>query len=91
MKCDKIKTVLKDIIDNDIKEFARINKTSFTRNRKMCYEDFMLLLLSRKGLTTTMELNNFFKDQDRREDIVSKQAFSKQRNNLNPEVFVELN
>lgn len=91
MKCDKIKTVFKDIIDDDIKEFARINKNSFTRNRKMCYEDFMLLLLGRKGLTTTMELNNFFKDQDRREDIVSKQAFSKQRNNLNPEVFVELN
>lgn len=91
MGYDRIRTVFKNIKTLNMKNIARITSTNFTRNRKMSYEDFMLVLLSRRGTTTTMELNNFFKEQDRRDDIVSKQAFSKQRCNLNPAVFVALN
>ncbi|MBU3131942.1 IS4 family transposase [Clostridium gasigenes] len=81
MGYDRIRMAFKDIKTPDMKNIAR----------KMSYEDFMLVLLSRRGTTTTMELNNFFKEQDRRENIVSKQAFSKQRCNLNPGVFIALN
>lgn len=38
-----------------------------------------------------MELNNYFREQNRRDDIVTKRAFSKQHYNLNPEVFMALN
>ena len=91
MVYDRIKNVFKEIKTPDMKNIARITSTKFTRNRKMNYEDFMLILLARRGTTTTMELNNFFREQDRRDDIVSKQAFSKQRCNLNPDVFIALN
>jgi hypothetical protein len=50
-----------------------------------------MINLARKGKTLSMEINNYFKDAAKREDRVSKQAFSKQRMNLNPEVFVILN
>ena len=72
MGYDRIRTVFKDIKTPDMKNIARITSNKFTRNRKMSYEDFMLVLLSRRGTITTMELNNFFKKQDRRENIVSK-------------------
>ncbi|MFT8342196.1 MAG: IS4 family transposase [Clostridium beijerinckii] len=91
MKCDRIRAVFEDIKTPDIKNIARITSNKFTRNRKMSYEDFMLILLSKRGITTTMELNNYFRKLDRTEDMVSKQAFSKQRYNLNPEVFIALN
>lgn len=91
MNYDRIKSVFKDIKTPNIKNIAKITSNVFTRNRKMSYEDFMLILLSRRGTTTTMELNNYFRNQDRRDDIVTKQAFSKQRYNLNPEVFIALN
>lgn len=91
MVYDRIKSVFEEIKTPDMKNIARITSNKFTRNRKMSYEDFMLILLSRRGTTTTMELNNFFREQDRRADIVSKQAFSKQRCNLNPDVFIALN
>lgn len=38
-----------------------------------------------------MELNNYFKQIHKKEDTITKQAFSKQRKNLNPQTFIELN
>lgn len=58
----------------------------------MPFEDLTKFILAKKGkTTTTMELNNYFKEIEKRKNTVSKQAFSKQRQNLNPDVFVELN
>ena len=91
MKYDRIRAVFEDIKTLDIKNTGKMTSNVFTRNRKMTFEDFMLILLSKRGTTTTMELNNYFREQNRKEDIVTKQAFSKQRCNLNPEVFIALN
>lgn len=74
-----------------LRNIGRISNSDFTRNRKMPYNDLLRLILNKEGKTTTMEINNFFKKTNKREQRVSKQAFSKQRCKLNPEVFKVLN
>ena len=88
---DRILETFENIKTPRIKIIGKLNEVSFTRNRKMPFEDLTRFILAKKGKTTTMELNNYFKEIEKRENTVSKQAFSKQRRNLNPEVFVELN
>jgi hypothetical protein len=88
---DRILETFENIKTPRIKIIGKLNEMSFTRNRKMPFEDLTRFILAKKGKTTTMELNNYFKEIEKRENTVSKQAFSKQRRNLNPEVFVELN
>lgn len=88
---DRILETFENIKTPRIKIIGKLNEVSFTRNRKMPFEDLTRFILAKKGKTTTMELNNYFKELKKRENTVSKQAFSKQRRNLNPEVFVELN
>jgi hypothetical protein len=88
---DRILDAFENIRTPRIKTIGKLNEVSFTRNRKMPFEDLTRFILAKKGKTTTMELNNYFKEIEKRENTVSKQAFSKQRLNLNPEVFIELN
>jgi hypothetical protein len=88
---DRILDAFENIRTPRIKAIGKLNEVSFTRNRKMPFEDLTRFILAKKGKTTTMELNNYFKEIEKRENTVSKQAFSKQRLNLNPEVFIELN
>jgi hypothetical protein len=88
---DRILETFENIKTPRIKIIGKLNEMSFTRNRKMPFEDLTRFILAKKGKTTTVELNNYFKEIEKRENTVSKQAFSKQRRNLNPEVFVELN
>jgi hypothetical protein len=88
---DRILEIFENIKTPRIKTIGKLNEVSFIRNRKMPFEDLTRFILAKKGKTTTMELNNYFKEIEERENTVSKQAFSKQRQNLNPEVFIELN
>jgi hypothetical protein len=57
----------------------------------MPFNDIVRYILSQKGKTTTMEINNYFKEVNKREDRVTKQDFCKQRCRLNPKVFIQLN
>lgn len=75
---------------NRIKEIGKLKDSDFTRNRKMPFEDLTLYILNQKGKTITMEINNYFKEINKRENRVSKQNFCKQRCKLNPEVFIQL-
>ncbi|MGO1469457.1 MAG: IS4 family transposase [Tissierella sp.] len=74
-----------------IRNIGKIFDSDFTRNRKMPFNDLIRCILNKEGKTTTMEINNYFKKVNKREQRVSKQAFSKQRCKLNPEVFKVLN
>ncbi|EOR27510.1 transposase ISLbp1 [Clostridium sartagoforme AAU1] len=88
---ERIKTIFDKLSNERIKEIGKINANDFTRNRKMNFEDILRFILSKKGKSTTMEINNYFKELNKREDRVTKQAFCKQRLKLNPQVFIELN
>ena len=65
---------------------ARGNKKNvFVRVRKMSVHDIMTSIMVRKGLTEAKEIRNYVQTADK--DSVSKQAWLKARQNLNPEVF----
>lgn len=64
---------------------------AFTRERKMGFKDFVWYLIFQKGRTTSMELDEYLKNKNGTYEIsISKQAFSKQRLNLKPQIFIDL-
>ncbi len=66
-------------------------QSKFTRNRKMNFKDYIWYLIFQKGRTSSMELDEYLKNKNNTYKIsISKQAFSKQRLNLKPEIFVDL-
>ena len=78
------------IQSKELKEKWRKTITDFTRKRKMDFEKLIHYILNKKGLSTNMEINNFFNKIDEDTDM-SAQALFDQRLKLKPEVFVELN
>ena len=83
--------LIRDKIDSEeLKTIGRLKETSFTRERKMGFKKLMKYILNKKGLTTSMEINNFYNDINEEENI-SNQSLLDQRLKLNPEVFKTLN
>lgn len=72
-----------------LEAIGRINIKSFTRNRKMNFYELTTSILLKKGKTLTLELNEF--TEKMKKPNITKQAYSKQRQNLNPEVFKYIN
>ncbi|SNT31702.1 Transposase DDE domain-containing protein [Anaerovirgula multivorans] len=87
---DRINLSLSKLGSQRIHNIARLSDEAFTRKRKMPLQDMLTFTLTQKGKTLSMEINNYFKDINKRENRITKQAFSKQRMKLNPEVFVQL-
>ena len=57
----------------------------------MTFEDYVWYLTLQKGRTTSMELDQYLRNKnDSYEITISKQAFSKQRLNLKPQIFIDL-
>lgn len=66
-------------------------ESSFTRKRKMDFKDLVWYLTIQKGKTTSMELDEYLKNKtDTYEISISKQAFSKQRQNMKPLIFIDI-
>ena len=57
----------------------------------MPLDDILKCTLARKGLSTAMEIRQYFQAAQKMEQMVSKQDYLKQRQKLNPEVFKILN
>jgi hypothetical protein len=89
----RIKELSIEIFSEWIREKARQlgDNSSWTRQRKMPLDDILMCILAKKGLTTTIELRQYFQVIEKTESMVSKQAYLQQRQNLNPEVFTVLN
>jgi len=66
------------------------NCTHFTRNRKLTCTRLLMLILS--GVHTSIQLatDDFYERINRKEDTVSKQAVSKARTNLDPDIIKEI-
>lgn len=62
----------------------------FTRNRKLTCTRLLMLILS--GVHTSMQLaiDDFYEKINHKEDTVSKQAVSKARTNLDPDIIKEM-
>ena len=72
-----------------IEHCKAIKDSHFTRNRKLPLHQLLLSILGRKGRTLTMEIRSFIKSIKSKISI-SKPGYLKQRQKLNPEVFLEL-
>lgn len=67
------------------------SQNTFSRKRKMPLKDMLLCCLAKKGLTTTLELRNYFKEKGILPMQLSVQGYLQQRKRLNPEIFLYLN
>lgn len=85
-----IKMTYNKLHENEFKVGACMRKEDFTRNRKMDFTDFMLLIL--KGTKKSMQaiVNEGLKEFHMEQETYSKQAFSKGRQRINPEAFLQL-
>lgn len=71
----------------EVRNIARRNKTDFTRNRKMTFEEHLKLMMTKRGMSLQMELR-----ENRKEKMnITKQGYSKSRQKIRPEVFEYLN
>lgn len=76
------------VFSKKLLECGRLNEHAFTRKRNLGFIDIIGVLLNFNNHTLQTELNNFFEHVLEMEDnMISKQAFSKARQNLNPNVF----
>lgn len=64
--------------------------TSFSRLRKLSYEDTILSVLHRKGVSLSIDVANYFNTKGEI-TMMSRQAYVKQRLNLDPQFFNYLN
>jgi len=89
----RIEQLFKEIHSDWIKNAARQlgDLSSWTRQRNMPLEDILICTLAKKGLGATMEIRHYFQEMEKMEQAVSKQDYLRQRQKLNPEVFVILN
>jgi hypothetical protein len=89
----RLEQLFEEIRSEQIKEWARKTGdfSSWTRQRNMPLSDILSCILAKKGLSTVMEIRQFFQAAGKVEQTVSKQDYLKQRQNLNPEVFNMLN
>ena len=75
---------------NGFKEKWRKAIKDFTRKRKMDFVKLIHYILNKRGLSTNMEINNFFYKIDEDTNMTA-QALLDQRLKLKAEAFVELN
>lgn len=87
---DGINNIKEMINTNELKELGKLTKTSFTRERKMGFTKLINYILNKKGLSTNMEINNFY-NKINEDNTISSQSLLDQRLKLNPEVFIYLN
>jgi hypothetical protein len=86
---ERIVDLNNNIESEEFREIGRLSDNSFTRDRALTFSDINWIILSKKGISTAMELYNYYKTK--KTESVSVQAFSKARMNLDPKIFVELN
>ncbi|SNT32120.1 Transposase DDE domain-containing protein [Anaerovirgula multivorans] len=76
------------LTSRELLELARLNSSAFTRKRKLGLLNLIGVMLNFNKRTLQIELDDYFEHVLKDDEImVSKQAFSKARQNLNPEVF----
>lgn len=69
----------------------RNSPSYFTRSEKMGFKETMLFMLNMVNKSLQLELNKFFEVVLKKNHTISKQAFSENRQKINPNAFIELN
>ena len=78
------------IISSEFKEAYSLGN-SFSRNRKLSFHNAVFFISSVLRKSISSEINNFIEDHKYLNfPSITKQAFSKARQNISPEAFAEL-
>jgi hypothetical protein len=80
------KDFIKNLKPDDMRNH---NGKSFTRIRKLTLARLVILILRLDPFSLQIKLDHFYNEIGHKEEIVSKQAFSKARTNLDPEILRE--
>jgi hypothetical protein len=84
-------TVNKKIFDFMFKCTHRTRPEYFSRNGKLVFSNMILLMLNSMKQSLQLELNSFFDNILKNETPAAKQAFSKNRQKISSEAFIDLN
>jgi len=79
------------IKSDELKNESRNNDKSFTRERKLPFDELVMFLIRGAARTLTVDIDQFFKFMKKEIPILSKQALSKARMKLKYETFIKLN
>jgi hypothetical protein len=85
----RIRALFEEMTNRETRKSARLkgDENSWSRQRDMPLHDILACTLGKKGLSTAMEVRQYFQGIGKEEQMVSKQAYLQQRQKLNPEVF----
>ncbi len=84
---------IKDTFDNIVKSIDKyvLGENKFTRDSKFSFKDYVTFLCFNKGTSNQADLEDFIEDNFTRDiQLITRQAFSKQRTLINPLVFKEI-
>lgn len=73
------------------KQNYRVNKTDFTRERKMKFDLLVLFMLKSLRRNITLELNTFFNEIGQKVKTITASAFIQNRRKIKPDLFRDLN
>ncbi len=73
------------------KQNYRVNKTDFTRDRKMKFDLLVLFMLKSLRRNISLELNTFFNELGQKVKTVTASAFIQNRKKIKPDLFRDLN
>lgn len=81
------------LYDNGTRVYCRLkDENTFTRDRKIPFNDVLLMTLNNKAKTTTMEIRDYEINVKGNDKVnYSNEAYLKQRRHLNPQVFKKAN
>jgi len=82
--------IKKSITANQFLNTFRKSPKDFTRNRKVTFTTMILLILSSLGRSIQAGIDEFIINMNTDFDTYSKQAFSKRRQCIKPEAFLEI-
>jgi len=83
------------LFSEELKDFYRVSKTDFTRQRKQSFSGTILLILNRITKTISIEIDNFIQVLQQRQTTIdqsyfSKSAFVQCRQKIKYDVFIHL-
>ena len=95
IKC-RLKKLRNFIYDEKTRQKCRLNdekhKNTFSRNRKIPFYDILLMTLNKQGKNISFEIRDYELNKKGEKQVnYSDEAYLKQRRNLNPDVFKEMN
>lgn len=80
----------KNLDDFTFKCCYRVNPKHFSRERKIGFKQTILFMMNMAKRSIQLELNSFMETILKKSCSISKQAYAKARQNINPEVFRDL-